>query len=206
MQVPRKEVYPAARYYQPLSKNKEQDHISSPYFVFNSFLSPGHCDDIVEWSEEYDLANGSILTSKNLDVVKNFRDSEVGWLPVEKFSWLYDKIYESVVKTNFWEYDIQGFYDKIQFSRYDGTKSPSFYKTHRDTGPGFYHRKISFVILLNDPEDFSGGEFDLATAGEIPLNKGSALMFPSFIEHSVHPVTKGKRYSLVSWISGPKLK
>lgn len=205
-QVPKKEVRSAARYYHPVKENNGEDHISSPCFTFRTFLSPGECDDLIEWSEGYNLLNGSILTSKDIDVVKNFRDSKVGWLPVEKFSWLYDRIYESVIKTNYWEYDVNGFYDQIQFSEYDGTITPSFYNTHRDTGPGFHHRKISFVILLNDPEDFSGGEFNLSTTGKILLTKGSAVMFPSFIEHRVHPVTKGKRYSLVAWISGPKLK
>ncbi len=205
-QVPKKTEHPASRYYKSVKENNGEDHISSPCFTFPSILSPGECADILEWSEGCNLLHGSILASNDLDTVKQFRDSKVGWLPVEKFSWLYDRIYSSVVKTNFWEYDIDGFYDQIQFSEYDGKITPSFYNTHRDTGPGFHHRKISVVILLNDPEDFSGGEFELNTAGKVSLSKGSALMFPSFIEHRVHPVTEGKRYSLVAWISGPKLK
>jgi PKHD-type hydroxylase len=31
-------------------------------------------------------------------------------------------------------------------------------------------------------------------------------LFPSFVLHRVTPVTKGTRYSLVAWVSGPPFK
>ena len=36
--------------------------------------------------------------------------------------------------------------------------------------------------------------------------KGSILIFPSFVEHRVTPVTKGVRKSLVGWYEGPKFR
>ena len=33
-------------------------------------------------------------------------------------------------------------------------------------------------------------------------NKGSIVVFPSFVWHKVRPVTKGLRYSLVAWNLG----
>ena len=207
MTYSKKLVKAATRCYYPVEKQSTaEDHISSPYFQFFEFLSPGECKDILEWAKESNLYSGTILSSNKLEVVQSYRDSKVSWLPVERFSWLYDRIFESAHQTNFWDYDIDGFFSAIQFSEYDGTNSPSYYNSHRDTGPRYHHRKISFVILLNDPEEFSGGEFGLSTAGKLELTMGSALMFPSFVEHRVHPVTEGKRYSLVSWISGPKLR
>ena len=42
------------------------------------------------------------------------------------------------------------------------------------------------------------------TLEEIPrLEEGSIIVFPSFVEHRVTPVTEGIRYSLVSWFVGP---
>ena len=35
---------------------------------------------------------------------------------------------------------------------------------------------------------------------------GSFIVFPSFIQHRVLPVTKGTRRSLVGWASGPKFR
>ena len=37
-------------------------------------------------------------------------------------------------------------------------------------------------------------------------NKGSIIVFPSFIFHRVTPVTKGIRYSLVNWNVGQPYK
>lgn len=75
-------------------------------------------------------------------------------------------------------------------------------------------RKISTVHLLND--DFEGGEFVMyrlkngdsgVVAEEIitPLKAGDCLIFPSCIMHTVKPVTKGKRYSIVSWYGGDRI-
>lgn len=61
-------------------------------------------------------------------------------------------------------------------------------------------RDLSFVFYLND--DFEGGDFifpDLKI--RIRPEPGMMVCFPSnhFYTHGVEPVTKGKRYSIVTW-------
>jgi predicted 2-oxoglutarate/Fe(II)-dependent dioxygenase YbiX len=74
-----------------------------------------------------------------------------------------------------------------------------FYKQHVDfykKGP----RVISCSFMLND--DFEGGEFAFFNRElKYKLEKGDALMFPSnfMYPHEVMPVTKGTRYSIVTW-------
>ena len=41
---------------------------------------------------------------------------------------------------------------------------------------------------------------------KIKAKKGDLVVFPSFIEHKVAPVTKGVRYSVVAWYGGPPFK
>jgi PKHD-type hydroxylase len=70
-------------------------------------------------------------------------------------------------------------------------------------------RKLSFTLLLND--DFEGGEFMVNLGNEndaihVEIPKGRLIAFPSFIIHSVKPVTKGFRKSIVIWVSGPKFR
>ena len=57
---------------------------------------------------------------------------------------------------------------------------------------------VSIVGLLND--DFEGGEFILCDE-DMNLKKGHVLLFPSIFlyPHEVKTVTKGVRYSFVSW-------
>ena len=39
----------------------------------------------------------------------------------------------------------------------------------------------------------------------VPLKAGDCLIFPSCIMHTVKPVTKGKRHSVVSWFGGERI-
>ena len=66
-------------------------------------------------------------------------------------------------------------------------------------------RALSISINLND--DYEGGDFIFGDQrhGEIKrfkLSKGSVLFFPSnfMYPHSVQPITKGTRYSIVAWL------
>ena len=62
-------------------------------------------------------------------------------------------------------------------------------------------------VLLNDPSEFTGGDFEILEEGrKIPLNKGDAVFFASFLVHRVKPVTSGVRKSLVQWFTGSPFK
>ena len=70
-------------------------------------------------------------------------------------------------------------------------------------------RKISLSVQLTDPGEYEGGQLQLYTKKNVqtlPKTKGSAIFFPSFLLHQVTPVTKGKRMSLVAWVTGPQFK
>jgi len=65
-------------------------------------------------------------------------------------------------------------------------------------------RDISVLIYLND--DYEGGELEFPDWGIYMKPKaGTLIAFPSYIDfsHRVHPVTKGKRFSVVTWINTP---
>jgi hypothetical protein len=83
------------------------------------------------------------------------------------------------------------------------------YECHVDT----FHchsnetRKITVLAFLND--DFEGGKFYIQNSSKRfypSQSKGTVLAFPSFMPHGVEPVTKGIRYSVVTWMTGPYFK
>ena len=153
---------------------------------------------------------------------KKVRISDVTWTSDQ---WIYDTIWPFMEEANEragWKYDIR-YAESMQITRY---KKGGFYYFHKD-GRGdhlstydkpdneFMHghvRKLSMTVLLND--NYEGGEFQFATYNkekctiETPkFNKtGSIIVFPSDVEHRVAPVTKGIRYSLVTWFLGPPFK
>ena len=73
-------------------------------------------------------------------------------------------------------------------------------------------RKISMTCNLNVPGDYDGGnlKFDFGhhTDGsqyhecEEIRPQGSIVVFPSFVDHTVTPITRGTRYSMVLWCLG----
>jgi PKHD-type hydroxylase len=75
-------------------------------------------------------------------------------------------------------------------------------------GPMAY-RKISATLLVND--DYEGGELVFQGQPEPDkdapkLKAGTIIFFPSFLVHSVRPVTKGIRNSVVLWLHGKPYK
>ena len=59
---------------------------------------------------------------------------------------------------------------------------------------------LSIIGILND--DYEGGELIMFEDKKIDTKKGDLLIFPSnfLYPHEVAPVTKGVRYSYVSWV------
>ena len=90
----------------------------------------------------------------------------------------------------------------IRFNRYNvGTNM----KMHHDHIHTIFdgERKgvpiLSFLALLN--EDFEGGDFLMFDGKKVNLTMGDVIVFPSnfLYPHAVTTVTKGTRYSCVSW-------
>jgi len=73
-------------------------------------------------------------------------------------------------------------------------------------------RKLSVSAILND--DYEGGELmfrwldDKSNLKEVSVKcaAGDLVIFPSYLDHKVAPVTKGTRYSVVAWFGGPPFK
>ena len=78
------------------------------------------------------------------------------------------------------------------------------YEIHTDQGTHI-SRHLSVIINLND--DYEGGDLVFTDQkGEdvktVKLGTGSIVFFPSnfLYPHSVRPITKGTRYSIVAWL------
>ncbi len=102
--------------------------------------------------------------------------------------------------------DLSGFIE-AQFTVYEGDEN-GCYDWHTDSYELpcdiAFNRKLSCVIALSDPADYEGGEFYLGYRSDpFKFSKGDVIVFPSFQLHKVAPVTRGTRYTLVSWAEGP---
>ena len=65
---------------------------------------------------------------------------------------------------------------------------------------------------MSDRTDYEGGVFEIEHVTYSPedrikmQNKGAIITFPSFLNHRVTPVTKGKRMSLIVWAEGKNFR
>ena len=97
---------------------------------------------------------------------------------------------------------------KLNYNIYDKGQE---YSWHIDATPGNPVRDIKLTALLNlSEEKYEGGELSLFRANEIECKEfntpGSAIIFPSFINHKVSKILTGKRNTLAIWFSGPKFR
>ena len=70
-------------------------------------------------------------------------------------------------------------------------------------------RKLSFCIQLSDPTTYDGNEHILHFDLEPTIVKddlGHMTAYPSYTLNEVSPLKWGKRYVLMGWAAGPKLK
>ena len=185
------------------------DFDTNHHYLFTPLFSKEECDKIIDIGDSLENNSATIRDKKQVD--KSIRNSKISWIHYNKDTeWIYNWIWASVQNTNHWKIDIKGFYDSLQYTIYDSNDGVSKYDWHTDTGPDMNHRKISLSAQLSDPDDYSGGVFELERGGMLEtvghLEKGSAIMFPSILRHRVLPVRNGVRKSLVVWIAGPHIR
>jgi hypothetical protein len=107
---------------------------------------------------------------------------------------------------------IDGIHENYNYD--DGRLPAGFTKNHNMVGKV---RKISMTINLNKPGEYEGGNLKFDFGMHVPAKdrfhiceeirpQGSIIVFPSFLDHCVTPVTSGTRYSLVLWTLGAPWK
>jgi PKHD-type hydroxylase len=174
------------------------------YYRFDKAFSNELCNDIRVRLQDAPLVDGTVGTGK---VDSDIRVSKVCWLPkTSKFLDVYSMIFGMAGKANdvFFNFNLESIDSKIQYTVYDETFK-GYYDWHIDVGAHSTRRKLSVVVQLSDPSEYEGGELQIHCGKVISVekDKGTVIIFPSYLLHRVTPVTKGTRRTLVVWIDGP---
>ena len=182
------------------------------WLFFQESINTEMCDYIINQSKNYPIQDATIGFNTGNKIDTAFRKSELRWVNPEAEPKIKDIIWYYANRANRDSFDLDLRYlNEIQFTKYVGdSKTPAKYDWHHDVDweeTRAFHRKLSLVIQLTDPEEYEGGDFEFDTRlAQLPSEaklKGSVLVFPSFHTHRVTPVTKGVRHSLVTWVEGP---
>ena len=175
--------------------------------IFKNHLSNEFCNNLITRYSQDDIVKEPpiIGTEEELAIDKKIRDVERVMLPQNVG--IGATLTATGLNANhyWWKYNITHA-NQTEVLIY---KPNGHYTPHVDT----FHehndqtRKLTVLAFLND--DYEGGKFFLNADGRIfypPQEKGTVIVFPSFMLHGVEPVTKGVRYSAVTWMVGPYFK
>lgn len=204
------------------------DGMLSQKVIFDYVAGPGPLDayeiDILRSivNNEQELFRGDVGNSSN-ENNSNIRRSDIAWLDMrvsEKYGQndIVPKLsntLDSINAANF-SYDLLTF-TVPQITKYKSSEK-GFYNWHTDCSSvnSPICRKLSWIIQLSDPTEYEGGRIGMVfadgnqhyldDANPKILEKGTIIVFPSFMPHTITPVTEGTRYSLVGWCEGPRFR
>ena len=177
----------------------------------NPLFTPEQCQMVIDAGRRQRPQKAQVGMGKpggGVDTKK--RTTTISWIPFKEMQPMYDQINEFIQKANrnhFGFEDIQ-ITEQAQFTEYP---EGGFYDWHMDTDVNMQHeppvRKISMTLLLSPENQFEGGGLELMAPGKrVELKQGHAIIFASFLNHRVAPVTRGVRQSLVMWFGGKPFK
>lgn len=178
-------------------------------YVIQNAVSDAFCDKLIEEYSKPEVEKELPFIGEGRDPEKNINLDirNVLRLPLPMNQGIGATLTSCALNMNhqFWKYDVTHS-NQTEFLMYDVKGK---YEAHVDTfhQHGNETRKLTALAILND--DFEGGKFFIQNGNEKiypPQAKGSIIVFPSFMLHGVEPVTKGKRYTVVTWMVGPYFK
>ena len=189
--------------------------------LFVKGLSDDICDYIVKESESLlNIAPATLGENSERDVHDSIRSSKTGFITSSDYEqrdlWNYTSNllwgYINEANRQSFGFDVN-YLSNIQYTIYE--PPGDHYDWHIDTfidTPNAYQRKLSMTVQLSDGSEYEGGDFEMRDGTRSGLNqselkqKGTVLVFPSFISHRVKPVTKCIRRTLVAWFEGKAFK
>ena len=186
------------------------------YWYYKNALPGWLCDALVSSVlKNREIKTGLVDPQKGGVTDLKIRDSNICFLNDQWLKSVLTFYMQDANQRAGWNFDIENSED-TQFTIYN---KDQYYDWHvdQDLDPyqqGVYKgltRKISLSVSLNDESKYEAGDFKFGynyketTCKELK-QKGTVVVFPSFIHHKVEPVKKGVRYSIVKWFLGKSFK
>ena len=189
---------------------------SSPDAKFIEYVDRMHNQIL----KEVPIEQGSINFGDSSKIDLKVRVTNIRWLNERDTNALYQELvtminfYIEKANMDFFGFDLSGACRYIQHTEYN---EGSFYDWHQDcylgeSQEGVYERKLSFTVQLSDSNAYTGGDLEFRDIPSTPelkeklRQKGTVIVFPSFLQHRVTEITEGQRYALVGWREGQQWK
>ena len=126
------------------------------------------------------------------------RKSDIAFLTGGDWQWLAGKIIKTARSANRWGIDASQIQNTVQYTTYGPGDHFVMHDDNADSDPND-HRSLSISVLLQDADE--GGAFVIEGHGPVEMKPGEAIVFPAKQRHMVEPIIRGRRESLVLWLS-----
>ena len=180
---------------------------------YENFLDADYCKKTIRALKKAEWSTHQFYQSGSGNYVSYENELSVSWSNIRQRKEIQDKLHSGLTryltelpdvakaKVHNWFCGWEG-YSELRFNKYDETTQMKLHCDHIHSmfdGQRKGIPTLSLLGCLND--DYEGGELIMWEDQEIELKGGSLLIFPSnfMYPHEVKPVTKGSRYSYVSW-------
>jgi hypothetical protein len=167
------------------------------FLVKENALTSEECDELVSYGAD------KVVPAANKHDKAFLISVDHHFLPLNHTLHLkLEKLWEEAI--DFFKFDVT-FIEPYELKRYP---TGGFFSRHIDNYHGLnlqVDRKISMSIQLTDPSEYDGGDLVLSYI-KLPKEKGTMIFFPSFYPHHVEKITRGNRWSVISWAWGPYWK
>jgi PKHD-type hydroxylase len=156
------------------------------------------------FKQDGSLREAGMVDSHGTDLMTDYRQANTRFFgPTAENLWIFKRIFDLVEPMNraVYHFDLTTFEEGIQISEYPVGNG---YGWHVDLGASkTSRRKLSVTVQLSLPDEYEGGELEFLSPAETAGRKiGTLCVFPSFSLHRVRPITRGTRWSMVSWVCG----
>lgn len=190
------------------SAKERQDLTWSEHLYFSEYtqlFSPVETQKIIELSKVLPRYESKLATGTG----RPLRDCSIFWIyRGHGADWVLDRVAEMVRAWNeVYRFEIAANQPAAaQLTLYRASQE---YSWHMDLGAGQSSlRKVSIVVGLNDPAQYTGGGTEIFYGGgESPtlrLAAGDAICFPPYVMHRAVPVETGERWTLALWFLGDR--
>jgi PKHD-type hydroxylase len=187
-----------------------------PYVTWDGWFSEENLQQIENYCKTQTINSATVVSDKDsTDTIEDtYRKSDIGFINSNnETKWIFDSLLQLTahINNNYYGYDLCGF-DHFQYTEYNGEGSKYDFHTDMlfgDQLPSFLPRKLSFSLILSNPDEYTGGDFEIQIGKKtdpVIQTRGRVIAFPSFVLHRVAPLISGVRKSIVFWAVGPKFK
>lgn len=197
---------------------KDNDETKGLIVVARNFFNEEEVNTINKLVKPIKLEEAKIgLDDANSD--EKIRSNKIKWITPSnsESDWIFRRYVDLIndVNNNFYQFTLE-YIEDLQYTIYKGSKKRTdYYTAHIDdlriNKKINVVRKLSVSTVLSDESGYEGGDLiiyddSLSQPKRYKLNKGDAIIFPSFLLHEVEPIISGTRISLVCWAHGPSWK